>query len=113
MIGGKAMKHWRMKRTIGAEGRFGTGEWELSPWWSSYLPFIYKSRKFLFPYRRYELPLTPYRTRKNGKDVVSPCWTAEVWNGWLPTIWNALNHIIREAKYKIKALRDNPEDIPF
>lgn len=104
------MKHWRLKRLIPAGDKLGTGEWEVSPWWSSFLPFIYKSKSYYFSHTLKELPITPYRYRpQSGRDVISRSMTAEYWNGWLPTLWR-----ITSAKIKaIRKTKTEQEDIPF
>jgi len=109
----KAMKHWRLKRLTAGE-KPGTGEWEVSPWWSSFLPLLYKSKSYYFPLQRHELPITPYR-EKNGKMVVSPSMEAEYWNGWLVALWQAIGSLVDRATAKLKAIihKPDPEDIPF
>lgn len=109
------MRYFRLRRTIGAEGRYGTGEWEVSPWWSYYFPLAYKSRRFYFACGRWEMPVTSYRVR-NGKMVVSRAMTSyPYWNGWLPSLLRGLLDRINRINAKVKALthKQDAEEIPF
>lgn len=109
------MRYFRLRRTIRAEGGYGTGEWEVSPWWSHYFPLVYKSRRFYFACGRWEMPVTSYRVR-NGKMVVSRAMTSyPYWNGWLVALWRAIGSFLNRATAKIKAIthKHNTEEIPF
>lgn len=97
------MKRFRIRK-------INTAEWEVSPWWSSFFPFIYRSKSYCLLSKK-EFQMTTYRER-NGKCVrTRPGMEAEYWNGWLIKII----HKTKNKIYDIKSMRRRTEedDIPF
>ncbi|MEM0326840.1 MAG: hypothetical protein QW733_07410 [Desulfurococcaceae archaeon] len=107
------MKKWRLKRLW--VDKPGTGEWKASPWWSSFFPFLYRSRWFYFGCSVRELPITPYRVR-NGVDVVARCcFTAEGWDGWLVKVLGLCAGLVEKLRFSVSSLRykRDADDLPF